>query len=164
MMRSVRGVDDRLDHVAELVQRGPGRYRVAGQQVIEVGARPDQTVGGKVGKIGPLQLEGSLAAVDPQALVVQPTGRFGGVDAEPDQLPGAARGETVPADLLPGKPALLQQRDVQPAASQVGRRRRAGRAGADDDHIGVDSRRGRTSASSVSAYGPSPFRDRHGVS
>jgi hypothetical protein len=61
------------------------------QQLIKIGARPDQAVWGEVGKIGPVQMEGTLAAVDAQTLVVQPTGGFGGVNPKPDQLLRAAR-------------------------------------------------------------------------
>ena len=136
-------IDDRLDYVAALVQRGPRCYGMSSKQLIKVSARPNQAVARKVGKIGPLQLERSLAAVDSQALVVQPAGFFGGVDAQPDQLARATRGEAVTADFLPRERALLQQGDAQAMASQVGCRRRAGRAGANHDHVSVDSRRAR---------------------
>ena len=64
------GVDDRLDHVAELIQRRSRCHRMTRQQLVEVGAWADQAVRRKVSKIGPFQLEGTFAAIDSQALVV----------------------------------------------------------------------------------------------
>ena len=135
-------VDDRRGHVAQLVQLRTGRDRVPGQQVIEVGARTDQPVRREVRELGPGQLERrGRSAVDPQTLVVQPTGPLAGVDAEPDQLPGRARGETVTAHLLPGELRLLQQRDVQPTTRQMRRGGRTGGSGAHDEDVGLDRHR-----------------------
>ena len=52
-----------------------------------------------------------------------------------DQAVHGARGQPVAAHLLPREGRLLQQQHVQPGLGQVVRRRRAGRAGADDDDV-----------------------------
>ena len=113
--------------------RGPG---VVGEHLVEVATRPDEPVGREARQLGPGQLDRQPAAEDPQALVVQPAGLLAGVDAEVDQLLDRPRGEAVPAHLLAGELRLLEHEHVEPGPREVGRRRGAGGAGADDDDVG----------------------------
>ena len=130
-------VQDRLGHVGPLNQFGPATDGVPGHQVVEVGAFSHQSVGGEVGELRPVQLEGlNPPAVDAQPLVVKPSGLLGGVDAEAHQGPGGARGEPVSAHLLAREVALLQQQDTHSPPRQICRCRGSAGARTDDDDVG----------------------------
>lgn len=128
-------VHDRRADVAALVQPGPGLLRLPGQLLVEVVALADESVVRVAGQIGPVELEPYAAADDPQALVAQPAGLLGDVDAHPDELLGGARGQTVAAHLLARERGLLQEQDVQSRLGQVVRRGGAGRARPHDDDV-----------------------------
>ena len=119
-----------------LVQGGTLGDRAAGEQLVEVGTLSDQAEGRELGQRGPWQFERLRPpAVDPKALVVQPAGLFGDVDAQPEQLLGGARGKAVTADLVAWEPALLQKGDAQAAIRQPAGGGRTGRARPDDDDV-----------------------------
>jgi hypothetical protein len=109
---------------------------VAGELLVEVVALADQAVVREGGEIGPVELEPDAAADDPQALVAQPAGLLGDVDAHGDELLDRARGEAVAADLLARELGLLQEQDVETGLGEVVRGRGAGWPRAHDDHIG----------------------------
>ena len=129
-------VDDRAGDRRALHQPGAGLLGVPGEDLVEVRPGADHAVGRERREVGPGQLEAVAGADDAQAVVLLPA-RGVEVDAHRDQLADRARGEPVAADLVAGERRLLQQQDVDPGLREVVRRAGPGRAGADDDDVGL---------------------------
>ena len=129
-------IQDRAGHVGGLAQARTVLDRVLGQDVVEVLPGANQAVWREAGQVRPGKLEAHAAADDAKAVILDPAILLGGRDSESDQLADGAGRQTVAADLLARKSALLQQQDVQPGHRQIRRCRRSARTGADDDDIG----------------------------
>ena len=124
---------------------------LAGQNLVEVLAAPDQAVGRVVAELGPRDFETVPAADDAQALVVQPAVLRRSVDLHVVQLLDRAWGQAIAADLLAGEGRLLEHEDVEALSCEVIGSGRACRPSANDDDIGVP-RGGAGSGGSVSRH------------
>ena len=114
----------------------------------------DQAVVGPGRQPRPVHLDDLPAAEDPQALVPDPAGGRGDVDAHVGERLDPARREPVAADLLARERGLLEDGDVETGLRQVPGGARAGRTGAHDEDVGVRS--GRHARRAVTAPTPSP--------
>jgi len=111
---------------------------VLGEELVEVGAGTYEAVVREVIELGPRHLERlDASSVDAKALVAQPSGFGGGVDAELDELAGRPRRQAISADLLAGEVGLLEDEDVEAGTGQVRGGGGATGASADDDDIGA---------------------------
>lgn len=131
-------VEDGVVDVGALNQVGPQLDRMPGDQVVEVGAVAGESVGRVVGQRWPVEGERLHAsAVDPQALVVEPAGFLGDVDAQAGQDAGGTWREAVATDLLAREVRLLEQRHLQAATGQVSGGGCTTGSGSDDDDVGL---------------------------
>ena len=120
-------IDHHAGDVGLLVQGGTLLHGPVGEQLVEVGALAHQPEGRELGQRRPGQFERfGPAAVDPQALVVQPAGLVGDVDPEAQQLLDRSGRQAVAAHLVAGERALLEQGHREALIGQPagGRRRR----------------------------------------
>ena len=84
--------------------------RVVGEEVVELGTAPGETEGREGLELGPREDERlDASAVDAEALVMNPAGLGGDVDAHPDQGAGATGGESVAAHLVAGEGGLVEE-------------------------------------------------------
>ena len=131
-------VEDRVADGRALLQGRAGLLGLAGEDLVEVGPRPDEPVVGEARELGPGELEPHAAAVDPQAVVAEPTCLGADVDTHREQRPDGARGEAVAANLLARERRLLEEAYVEAGLRQVVGGGRAGGSGTDDDHVTLD--------------------------
>ena len=118
-------------------RRGPGGDRVVGDHRVEVAAAHDVAVA-RVHRVArPLQLELAAGPGRPQpAVAVEPGEPVG--EAHLVELVHRPRREAVAARLVARERLALDDRDVVAVAGEPVRRRGAGRATADDEHLGGD--------------------------
>src|SRR5699024_4675665 len=97
--------------------------------------------GGAVARValdlGPREIVLAPAAVHAQALVAVPAVLLADLDPHPDDLGHGARGQPVPADLVPGEGRPLEQQDLQAVVREVVRGRSATGPRAHDDDVRV---------------------------
>ena len=136
-------VEHGAGHGDALEQPGAGLLGPAGEHLVQVGPGPDQAVPRVAGQLGPGQFQPLARADDAQALVADPAVLLADADAHGHQRPDPARGQAVPAHLLPRERGLLQHQDVKPGLGQVKGGRRTSRPGADHDDVGVVGAAGR---------------------
>ncbi len=130
-------VQHRAGDVDALLRPGARLLGVPGQQSgrSRAGCGPGRSPGSWTGRASRSSIRPPPPMIRRPLLRSQPS-LCPASDAHRGQGLDRARGQPVAADLLAREPALLQHQHVQPGAGQVVRRRRPGRAGADDDDVG----------------------------
>jgi len=117
---------------------------VPGEELVEFRAASRQAEARERLQFRPREHEGRHpAAVDPEAVVVDPARGLRDVETQADHRPGAPGRQPVTAHLVAGELGLLQQRHLQAAAREVPRGRRAAGAGPHHDDVGFHDARAR---------------------